>query len=540
MDIPCEDGGSIPLAFVVDTRRQAARQAERALLSHTRAQAEGLVEFLGPAKTIISSVVFDDASMWVQKPKDLHLDGERLRAFIRRQSMKTARGKPNRNVHLPALNVVQSLFSRGGGDAVDQLCHGLSGALVFVPTQFLPRGNYGTVFDRMRRWLVLQGTGECGEHVSAKGPAVAAALMGSTCRAQPFCHDNLVMNFCIIGHEQQAILRRLPLLRKQGVLHVLHTAACVHHSAALAMKPSLEVLDNLPSQLTKLAHLLESGRTMEDFRKKVAALVELKFVYKRVCQMPAEAGRWHAWARRTMEYSMAAGDLDEAQMLSVLSFANGDWKNKDEFVHYCCEEHCTFQCRRDENRALATAKEISLMVVGSGTNVPLLYRWKGFEKTNGYVLRASRFHGLLLQSFEKLWPRAQRQAAAGRLRPDGDIAELSYADRQKVRASAVLQYWVEDPECHRCEQAALLTRPVQLVMNDAFAAEKRSSRFSREVTTGVAGEEPPTADDEHMDTLESNFAFFSGARGVSAVQGFCRLLNDYGGALGARGHHAAA
>ena len=52
------------------SRGQGHRDRIRAVLSHVKAQAQGILEFFTGAgvRSIISTSVFDDATMWVQKP----------------------------------------------------------------------------------------------------------------------------------------------------------------------------------------------------------------------------------------------------------------------------------------------------------------------------------------------------------------------------------------------------------------------------------------------------------------------------------------
>ena len=153
---------------------ESALLRERAVASHCIAQSAGLRDFVacgssgdagGRPQWLCSTNVFDDASMWVMRPENYEEKIAKRRRLRRRNrapdgmtalefAIAKSTARKGKNVHLPALNIVEKLYaSRSDGDVASRA------AVVHSPAQILPVANISTVYDRWKTWTASQASG---------------------------------------------------------------------------------------------------------------------------------------------------------------------------------------------------------------------------------------------------------------------------------------------------------------------------------------------------------------------------------------------
>ena len=101
------------------------------------------------------------------------------------------------------------------------------------------------------------------------------------------------------------------------------------------MRPVTDSLPGVSSTLVRLGHLFESSRFHSLFSAqidKLAAEVEIK----EVLVMPAEAAAWQDRARKVLEQTRPALDIDVAGEEFLLTFLNGNPNEEDRSPSSVC------------------------------------------------------------------------------------------------------------------------------------------------------------------------------------------------------------
>ena len=103
---------------------------------------------------------------------------------------------------------------------------------------------------------------------------------------------------------------------------------------------------------------------------------------------------------------------------------------------------CEARCCRDVKKLVTRSNVCLELLILQGFEVPLLYRWKHVQPAAEFCLRAMLIHGLL----EHTWRLSLSEQSDPYSEPvqellnyDEDNADLSPAEKQKVRATKVLQ-----------------------------------------------------------------------------------------------------
>lgn len=245
--------------FTFDSRKVLRSDTSRAVVSHVKGQAAGLRTFLGrpdgaPAQHLVASMAFDDASMWVQRPASTPEP-----AAAGDPAILKKRGP---NVFMAVLNKAENLFlfPVAASDGHPELnAAGApfvpAGAEVASPAVCLPRANWATVYDRLRSWSVVCG-GPSGAMVDP-GRELQEALQQNQERVLLFCRDSLGVNLCVQGR-LEALAGEM---QDTPDAFSIFGQACVAHQIVLAMKPSLEHVTALTSNIVRLGHLFQGHRT---------------------------------------------------------------------------------------------------------------------------------------------------------------------------------------------------------------------------------------------------------------------------------------
>ena len=519
-----------------DHASQSAR--DRALCSHVAAQSKGISQFLGDddsVKWAFSTNVFDDASMWVRKPKGYDL----LKAAPRSASssprgrtgtsllplLASSLDKKGKNVHMPVLNLCETLFvgreanSENGATPKPIITRAVR---LHVPAQVLPTANIATIRDRWSQWTVLSAAGVGRKH----GLELQQEFQRIPWKTMLLVRDNLGVNSGIVGLEEEILLSELAMGAVDGPS--LLSISCCAHSAVLAMKPLYASLDGLPGQLVKLAHVLESGRTARSFVEELQKEVSEHFVYKEVRELPAQAQQWRDHAAGLLRQSRPVQDLTPTQENTILAADNGDWDD-DLITHWCVRGKCPLECQGCPKKSLAIVTSAIVLSLGGPVVVPLLYRWKGFEKAAAWVFRGRRQHNLLHRAFRRLFPPATvKYAQEEAARAAAASEEVSFGLKLRVRASSVLQSFERDPQGLLVQAATVLNGPLQTFLNCAFKAELATLKAVEVLSTRSSAPASVEAGAEHLQEARAqNWAIISGARGMQVLRDFSALLRSY-------------
>jgi hypothetical protein len=381
--------------------------------------------------------------MWVAPPVDI----KRLRRDSGFDAeMDKARSKRGKNVHLPVLNSVETVHIRRrfGEDEV------LASAAVITPAQVLPKSNTATIRERWGQWAALSAR-DPGDHLCG-GEALRLARKSVPWITLVYSRDNLIVNDCHVGLDA----RYTAALDAAGDDQARETAIldvrCVGHSSVLAMRPMIECFAGVPSHLIRLGHALESGRQAAAFDEAISAEIDEFFKFRLCVELPAA---WHAWRRksaRVLELSRPALDLSPQQEQIILDADNGSWEvvEGDEesllVTHWCVGRLCSLGCKSAASSKRAVKAAILLSLGGTAV-VPLLYRWKYFEKALGKSYRGRKQHDLHLRALQRMFPPSVVAAAAAAMAGDA-VAESENAQKTKtnIRGGKVVAFMQSDPE----------------------------------------------------------------------------------------------
>ena len=267
-----------------------------------------------------------------------------------------------------------------------------------------------------------------------------------------YSRDNLIVNDCHVGLDA----RYTAALDAAGDDQARETAIldvrCVGHSSVLAMRPMIECFAGVPSHLIRLGHALESGRQAAAFDEAISAEIDEFFKVRLCVELPAA---WHAWRRksaRVLELSRPALDLSPQQEQIILDADNGSWEvvEGDEesllVTHWCVGSLCSLGCKSAASSKRAV-KAAMLLSLGGTAVVPLLYRWKYFEKALGKAYRGRKQHDLHLRALQRMFPPSVVAAAAAAMAGDA-VAEGENAQKTKtkIRGGKVVAFMQSDPE----------------------------------------------------------------------------------------------
>ena len=172
---------------------------------------------------------------------------------------------------------------------------------------------------------------------------------------------------------------------------------------------------------------------------------------------------------------------------------------------------------------------IALSVCGR-LAVCLIYRWKAVEESNAWVFRGRKQHDFLQRSLKLMWPKKALDAAAEELRR---LGESSLTDRAKatLKATTILQFFLEDPGGVKHEAALLLNAPLQHFLNKTLAAEKAVSIFVELASAQLSNDASCTETDKLTEARgiaqKKNWEIISGAAGKTAMRECVVMMGSY-------------
>lgn len=500
--------------FVRDYRRADTlhtRLWRRGVVSHVQAVRKALPDVVTSGSNMILSGVMDDANIWVKRPAG-HGD-----TAVTKTKTGKQRCKRGRNVHVPALNVVQTLAVRKG-DTV-------RAAKIHVPCQVLPKANWATIRSRWSQWFLYSSSGIGRKLVLADvalpfGLGLAPAVLRSSVKecswkAILLTMDNLQANLCIVAEEQMGLQadRRTLLL----------DLACQHHSAALCSKPLITKLGDgaLASAYVRIGHILESSRAFKSYVEALDAEVDKSFEFRLVPELPQDVVEARAKARQWLVSTQVARDLSDEDIDNIIAIDNSPWES-DDLVHYCVRGGCT--CAGDRADAKRRMKEVIRLSLGGGIVVPLLYRFKHMEEASAKILRGRLQHDLMRRALRRMYPeQARRKARADAAAAAGE--ELPFAVKQAVRGDQVLAFFDEkDADAKYAKQAHIIPAPLQRFMNVCFKAEGAVTKAMLALTTDPSTE---TTKQLCAESFKLNSEILSGRRGCDVLVGYTEALEDF-------------
>ena len=154
-----------------------------------------------------------------------------------------------------------------------------------------------------------------------------------------------------------------------------------------------------------------------------------------------------AVGRNAKKLKLFSTYLAEDDVDLILSMLNADWAEPmDEgLVHMCTPDCCTSDM--DFQRRMTSALRAAF---GGGFEVPLLYRWKGFEAAAEFAARGVGVHGLLLS----LWRSCR-----------SDVGDITYDNTELLDE--------DSPDSNPAYKQQVRMSKVQLLLADSVSSVAR-------------------------------------------------------------------
>jgi hypothetical protein len=259
----------------------------------------------------------------------------------------------------------------------------------------------------------------------------------------------------------------------------------------------------------------------------MTGIVESSFKFRKVLNMPAQAGVWTEHARKVMSLTQCAMDLSEEQKTEILRYDNGAWDTND-IVHWCLPE-CP--CGGSRQGALRKIKVAVMMSLGAGCELALEYRWKNMERGLGWVVRGRSQHGLLDRSLKAAFSKKDIETAARQVQAAAnDDAAIPVGSRHTVKAGKVLEFMETGLDSRSLCKALIFVHPLQRHLKNIFKAEAMTTNFTQAATRSPS--EPDQVRDRRLTELlqsaaDHNRPVLSGEAGRQIARQYAALLADF-------------
>ena len=238
------------------------------------------------------------------------------------------------------------------------------------------------------------------------------------------------------------------------------------------MKPSLDRLPKVSTNLVRGGHLWESARFRTRFSKALNKLAD-KGAFKEVIRLPYEFDSWQVASRGFMEASRPAMDMTPEDEDFALMILNGD-PNVSTLTHWHLRTACRCGGEKHFKQNMRKALAVS---IGGGMPRCLLYRWKGFEKAASWMMRGRKQNDVLLQATEMMFNDNDIQDAHEAAKVAAAQGDQNHGANQCVRYGLFRDFLREDKGGHTITIAVTLNMPQQKYLNCVFEAEKAMRKY---------------------------------------------------------------
>ena len=500
---------------VCGVRRQHDRLCRRALVSYVHALRRSVQPRLRGCEVLVQTEVIDDASFWLKRPPDED-EARTSRAPRPKPASKKKKGRPGRNTHVPCMNNEQLITTWSPTASHTWRLHS--------PTLALPKANWGTMYDRRARWVLLAGddlgrvfAGSPGEDANNEVTDAVPQELPNNIKVilHSFCTDALTTNKCLVAEEQ----RRCSLVRGGSRIRMVTDMVCQAHQSCLVNRPVYESLGDHPTCLLRLGHVLQSSRSFHKFLDHLDSAVNSAFCFRRVVRLPEEAPIWAKRSKWVLDTVRASAVIDEDTEKDLANHANGDW-SMPKWVHYCRGDSCPHGCR-DERDSRAKACAIARRCFKGGCPIALLYRWKGVEHANSFCLLGRALHDVLYQALTQMWSKKAIADAEAAVAAADDPDAVAYNLKSAVKGGSVLNMFRRGPTASHCSLAAALAMPTQKYLNRVMRSDKLMCTYN-ELQHG--GATPEKLEEARVHVIQANAKFITGTNGRRTIREIHGLL----------------
>ena len=432
-----------------------------------------------------------------------------------------------KNCHMPFLNVTEHVFR---DRMLAEVGCRTSCVEIQSPTQMLPQANAATVHNRWLKWTLL-ASGSTGEAVDSER-RVLQHIRNIEWVTLIMQKDNLGLNRCLVALEQKKMVG-CDADQVPSPSQTLLDLNCFGHTTVLCMKPLIVAL-GINSHLVRLGHILESGRSSDQYQEQLEKMVNSSFIYKPVDEFDKQALGWHQKTKRILEESRPARDLTEEDERVILAAISS---NPDDDAHeHICPLDCPLGCGRNP----ATAKENYLKAVkavaGGPMTVPLFSRWKGFEEAVAFARRGKRIKNCLPRGLKPLFGDAAVEKAQSDLQrlaasPNADNDMAIAACKKVIRGNKILQWLEQERDGGTLDIAVVLNTPLQKSLNVGFAAKRETGELT-EVFAASSDTFCPKSEEDLREleqrAIDRNLAILTGETSEQAIREYSFLIMNFG------------
>ena len=236
----------------------------------------------------------------------------------------------------------------------------------------------------------------------------------------------------------------------------------------------MEQFEDVPSQRVRMGHLLESSTTLKAMVDNVLHDIDDQFQFKQVFEYPDNFDEWQRHHQSILKLTRCTLDMTQEDEKELLLVDNGDWTIKER-IHW--HKYGVCQCG-GSNAAKQKMRTSALKSMGSGSGLPLLYRWKGFERSGAWCHINRSIHNQLDHALRRVFTKkncddAEEEARAAEAR--GDVVD--HAVGHKVRAARVLKFFDRDPAATLTARAMILQQPGHSYLNSALKSQKEVTKY---------------------------------------------------------------
>ncbi|CAE7490171.1 unnamed protein product, partial [Symbiodinium necroappetens] len=450
------------------------------------------------------TVVSDDTNVWVNNPSK------------KREILENGRTADSANKH-KGMKRVQSLLGmlqhvilrRSDGDGMGSQAI----AQIHAPCQLLSRANSWTTLHRMRRWSLYSSVG-CAPQFG--GESLWNLFAAVPLKLVLHCGDALPANHVCQAAEHVRWHQR----RTEGDINASTTLQtecnCLHHQAALALKPGLLSVEGLCSGMVRMTRAMRATKFQCLYQEGLDILAES--VERRVVQQ-LPSGIQGIQAKQQRLLGILGHELLEDEQKLILSTFNSSWDDEvgadGKWVHWC--NGCCVSQQDCVNRS----RECLRLLFQQFPQVPLLYRWKGWGPCQNYCTRGVFVHNFVAFLIRRCCSK-HSQSAVDQQAMDEDSPDLPLSLRQEIRMTKTLAFMTSGTIRADLGKSLLVYWPLATLMDFISLVETARSRAQLRIRSlALPGSQCKYSEEELRDM---NWSVLGGAKGEEAVKEFTVLL----------------